>query len=274
MNNEFDSLRNISLQGRHAAKFIVTGVVALLLLFNSFTTVGAGERGIVFSKINGVQETVKGEGLSFKIPFVEDIITMDVKLQKSETRADAASKDLQMVSSTIALNYHVDPSSANHVYQDVGVLYKPRIIDPAVQESVKAATAQFTAEELITRRSEVSDLIKQMMTERLVEHHILVDEFNIVAFAFSNVFNEAIEAKQTAEQQALKAERDLDRIKIEAEQKITEAKAEAESQRLQRATISPTILQLRAIEKWDGHLPQVTGGATPFIDFRKLAPGN
>ena len=272
MNNQHDTFRTISLPGGPAVKLIAVAVVALLLLMNSFTVVGAGERGIVFSKIGGVQEKVLGEGLSFKIPFVEDIIIMDVKIQKSETRAEAASKDLQVVSSTIALNYHIDPVAASQVYQNVGIFFKQRIIDPAVQESVKAATAQFTAEELITRRGEVSDLIKQMMSERLVTHHVLVDEFNIVAFAFSTVFNEAIEAKQTAEQQALKAERDLDRIKIEAEQKITEAKAEAESQRLQRATISPTILQLRAIEKWDGHLPQVTGGASPFIDLRSTLP--
>ena len=274
MSNQYDTFRTFSLQGGQAAKWAALAIVVLILLFNSFETVGAGERGVVFSKLDGVQETVKGEGLNFKIPFVEDIIPMDVRIQKSETRAEAASKDLQVVSSTIALNYHMDPSSANSVYQEVGVLYKQRIIDPAVQESVKAATAQFTAEELITRRSEVSDLIKQMMSERLVTHHILVDEFNIVEFAFSNVFNEAIEAKQTAEQQALKAERDLERIKIEAEQKIAEAKAEAESQRLQRETITPTLLQLRAIEKWDGHLPQVTSGATPFVDLRRFSAGD
>ena len=270
MSNQHDNFP-ISLPGGNTVKSFAVVLAVLFLLMQSFANVGAGERGVVFSKIGGVQNNVMGEGLNFKIPFIEDIIVMDVKIQKSETRAEAASKDLQVVSSTIALNYHIDPSEANSVYQDVGVSYKQRIIDPAVQESVKAATAQFTAEELITRRSEVSDLIKQMMTERLVTHNILVDEFNIVAFSFSNVFNEAIEAKQTAEQQALKAERDLDRIKIEAEQKITEAKAEAESQRLQRATISPTILQLRAIEKWNGILPQVTSGGTPFIDLSKMS---
>jgi prohibitin 2 len=268
MANQYDTF---SLPGGNTLKFLAAALVLFLLLVKSFETVGAGERGIVFSKFGGIQDTVLDEGLNFKIPFIEDIVIMDVKIQKSETRADAASKDLQMVSSTIALNYHISPSEAHRIYQDVGLSYKQRIIDPAVQESVKAATAQFTAEELITRRSEVSDLIKQMMSERLVNHNILVDEFNIVAFAFSNVFNEAIEAKQTAEQQALKAVRDLDRIKIEAEQKVTTAKAEAESQRLQRATISTTILQLRAIEKWNGVLPQVTGGATPFIDIRQGA---
>ena len=150
-------------------------------------------------------------------------------------------------------------------------MFKERLIDPSVQEAVKAVTAQFTAEELITRRAEVSIMIKEMLSERLVNRHILVDEFNIVDFNFSPVFNDAIEAKQKAEQDALKAQRDLERIKIEAEQKVTEAQAEAESQRLQRETITDTILQLRAIEKWDGVLPQVTSGAVPFIDLKALS---
>ena len=111
-----------------------------------------------------------------------------------------------------------------------------------------------------------------MLAERLVPRNIVVDEFNIVDFNFSEVFNQAIEAKQTAEQEALKAQRDLDRIRIEAEQKVTEAQAEADAQRLQRETITETLLQLRAIEKWDGVLPQVTSGAIPFIDLESLGP--
>jgi len=249
-------------------------VVVLLLLVNSFKTIGAGERGVVFSQFGGVQDVVLGEGLRFKMPFIQEIIPIDVKIQKSQTAVAASSKDLQMVSSTIAVNYHVAPNAANKVYQDVGLSYKERIIDPAVQESMKAATAQFTAEELITKRGEVSVQIKDMLSERLLAHSIIVDEFNIVDFSFSAVFNEAIEMKQTAEQSALKAERDLERVKIEAEQQITTARAEAEGQRLQRQTISPAILQLRAIEKWDGHLPQVTSGGTPFIDLKAIRGGS
>lgn len=247
------------------------GLLAVLIfLLNSFEVVGAGERGVVFSKLGGVQEGVRGEGLQFKIPLIQDIIAMDVKIQKSETDAPASSKDLQTVHSRIALNYHITPDRASAIYQDVGLSYKERLIDPAVQEAVKASTAQFTAEELITRRAEVSQQIKSSLAERLLTRNILVDEFNIVDFAFSEVFNNAIESKQTAEQAALKAQRDLERIKIEAEQTVTAAQAEAESQRLQRETITPELLQLRAIEKWDGVLPQVSSGAVPFIDLKSL----
>ena len=248
-------------------------IVALFILANaSFTTVGAGERGVVFSKFGGVQERILDEGLRFKIPMIEDIILVDVKVQKTQTDATAASKDLQTVSSTIALNYHIAPDKVNIVYQELGLFFKERIIDPAVQESVKAVSAEYTAEELITKRNEVSEKIRANMTERLLAFNIVTDGFNIIDFSFSRGFNEAIEAKQTAEQQALKAERDLDRIRIEADQKIARARAEAESQRIQRTTITPALLQLRAIEKWDGHFPQVIGGALPFIDVSTIKP--
>ena len=254
--------------GRVSAALVA--IAALFLAVNSFTVIGAGERGVVFSKFGGVQSGVRGEGLQFKVPFIQSISPIDVRIHKSETDASASSKDLQTVDSRIALNYHIDPSNAWRIYQEVGMSYEERLIDPLVQESVKATSAQFTAEELITRRAEVSNQIKEMLTARLMPRHVIVDEFNIVDFNFSPVFNEAIEDKQRAEQEALKAQRDLERIKIEAEQKITAAQAEAESQRLQRETITDSLLQLRAIEKWDGRLPQVAGAGVPFIDLKSL----
>lgn len=274
MANEYYDITKSPLfaQGPKLLVYAVAGIIILIILGSSFRTIGPGERGIVFSQIGGVKDVILDEGIRFKIPFVEDIIKADVRIQKSQTEASAASKDLQTVSSTIAVNYHVDPSKVNKIFQEVGLAFKDRIIDPAVQEAVKAAAAQFTAEELITRRSEVKDQIKESLAKRLLVFNIIVDEFNIVDFSFSQQFNAAIESKQTAEQQALKAKRDLDRIKIEGEQKIVQAKAESESQRLQKETISPIILQLRAIEKWDGHLPQVVGQTTPFIDIGSLTP--
>ncbi|MDP2268553.1 MAG: prohibitin family protein, partial [Deltaproteobacteria bacterium] len=150
---------------------------------------------------------------------------------------------------------------------------KERIIDPAIMEVVKAISAQYSAEELITKRPAVSEAMRATLMERLLVHNIAVDAFSITSFNFSKSFIDAIESKQAAEQLALKAKRDLDRIKIEAEQKITAARAEAESLRLQRANISPDLIELRkieanmkAIDKWNGILPQVTGaGAVPFI---------
>lgn len=266
---------------------VIIGIILLILMFfRPFVQIGAGERGVVLN-FGAVQDTVLDEGLHFRVPIMQNIITVDVKVQKSESQAAAASSDLQDVSSTVALNYHIIPEKANIVYQTIGIAFKERIIDPAVQEVVKAVTAKYTAEELITKRPAVSDAMKTNLTERLLVHNIAVDAFSIVGFSFSKVFMEAIEAKQTAEQLALKAKRDLERIKIEADQKITAAKAEAEALRLQRANISADLIELRkieanlkAIDKWNGILPQVTGGgAIPFIGVggeisKNKQPGN
>ncbi|PKN76546.1 MAG: HflC protein [Deltaproteobacteria bacterium HGW-Deltaproteobacteria-10] len=251
---------------------IVGAILFILLFFRPWVQVGAGQRGIVLN-FGAVQKQVMEEGLHLRIPVMQEIILMDVKIQKAETDAAAASADLQDVSSRIALNYHIVPDKANIVYQKIGIQFKERIIDPAIQEVVKAVTAKYTAEELITKRPAVSEAMRLALAERLIANNIAVDAFSITIFSFSKIFTEAIESKQTAEQLALKAKRDLDRIKIEAQQKITAAQAEAESLRLQRANISADLIELRrieanmkAIDKWNGILPQVTGGgAIPMI---------
>ncbi|MGV8059230.1 MAG: prohibitin family protein [Smithellaceae bacterium] len=256
-----------------AKLIVIAGVILLILVFfRPWVQVGAGQRGIVLN-FGAVQKQVLEEGLHLRIPVMQQIALMDVRVQKAETDAAAASADLQDVTSRVALNYHIVPDQANIVYQKIGVQFKERIIDPAILEVVKAVTAKYTAEELITKRPAVSEAMRRNLMDRLIVNNIAVDAFSIVTFSFSKVFTEAIESKQTAEQLALKAKRDLERIKIEAEQKITAARAEAESLRLQRANISTDLIELRkieanmkAIEKWNGILPQVTGGgAIPLI---------
>ncbi len=256
---------------------IIVAILVFFLFLSPFVQVGAGERGVVLN-FGAVQDAVLNEGLHFRVPIMQRVAIMDVKVQKAVTDAAAASSDLQDVTSSVALNYHVMPDKANVVYQTVGVEFKERIIDPAIQEVMKAVTAQYTAEELITKRPTVSEAMRAALAERLLAYNIVVDTFSIVSFSFSKVFTEAIEAKQTAEQLALKSKRDLDRIKIEAEQTITAAKAEAEALRLQKANISLDLIELRkieanlkAIEKWNGILPQVTGGgAIPFIGVGEI----
>jgi regulator of protease activity HflC (stomatin/prohibitin superfamily) len=257
---------------------IVAIVVALIIFFiiNPFVIVGPGERGVLLN-FGAVQPAVFGEGLHLRIPGVQKVVKLDVRVQKSQTGAESVSKDLQDTHSTIAVNYHVLPEKANWVYQNLGREYRDRIIDPAVQEVVKAITAKYTAVELITQREKVRTEIKELLGQRLVGYNIVIDDFSIVNFKFSQQFTQAIESKQTAEQFALKARQDLVRIQIEAEQKIAQAKAEAEALRLQKANITPELVKLRqieasikAIEKWDGHLPKVTSGAVPFIDARSF----
>jgi len=255
---------------------IIVIILIVVLTMNPFVIIGAGERGVILN-FGAVQPSVYGEGLHMRVPIMQKVIKIDVKVHKSQTDAESVSKDLQDTRSTIAVNYHILPEKANWIYQNIGIEYKERIIDPAVQEVVKAITARFTAVELITQREKVRSEIKDLLKQRLVTYNIVVDDFSIVNFAFSQQFTQAIESKQTAEQLALKAQRDLERIKIEAEQKVASAKAEAEALRLQKENVTPQLIKLRqieaslkAIEKWDGHMPKVTSGAVPFIDAKSF----
>lgn len=253
----------------------VVVVVALIIIvaINPFVIIGPGERGVV-TRLGAIQDGIKNEGLNFKIPLIENVIVVDVKIRKKETKATAASKDLQNVSTEITLNYSLNPVSVNKLWQEIGPDFEYRVVDPAIQESLKAVTARFTAEELIQRRPEVKSQIHEMLDERLKGKYLIVDAVSITAFDFSSGFNAAIEAKQQAEQLALKAERDLERIKTEAKQQIARAQAKAESLRLQKMQVTPQLIQLKqidaemaAIEKWNGVLPQYTGGgAIPFIN--------
>jgi regulator of protease activity HflC (stomatin/prohibitin superfamily) len=250
---------------------VVLGFVALVLIFSSVGTVNAGERGVLV-QFGAVTGKVFDEGLYFKIPFVQEVIRIDVKVQKSEVGADAASKDLQVVNSRVALNFKVDPNKVANLYQDVGRNFEDRLISPSLQESVKAATAKFTAEELITKRSEVREEIKRNLKEKLEPHGILVDEFNIVDFSFSTSFNHAIEEKVTAEQQALAAKNKLEQVKFEAEQKIAEAKGRAEGIRIESEALKTNekILEMRFIEAWDGKLPVVMGQTANLMDISSV----
>ena len=267
-----EAMQSAMKKGPLRVVIIIGAILVFFLFLKPWVQVGAGERGVVLN-FGAVQDEVLNEGLHFIVPIMQRVAIVDVKVQKAVTDATSASADLQDVTSSIVLNYHVIPDKANVVYQTIGVQFKERIIDPAIQEVTKAVSARYSAEELITKRAAVSEAMRANLAERLLPNNIAVDAVSIVAFSFSKIFTEAIESKQTAEQLALKAKRDLDRIKIEAEQKITAARAEAESLRLQRANISLDLIELRkveanlrAIEKWNGILPQVTGGgAVPFI---------
>lgn len=244
--------------------------VVFILMVNSFGTITAGERGVLL-QFGAVKDTIFDEGLYFKIPFVQEVQKMDVKIQKDEVHASASSKDLQVITSQIAINYHLNPESVNKVWQEVGKDFNNRIIAPAIQEAVKATTAKFTAEELVIRREDVKEQIKQNLLERLRKHHIVIVELNITEFDFSKSFNEAIEAKVTAEQLKLKSERDLERIRIEAEQKVVEAEGKAKAIKTEAQALSANakVVELRWIEKWDGKVPMYWGGVSPFVGLTK-----
>jgi regulator of protease activity HflC (stomatin/prohibitin superfamily) len=252
----------------------IAGVVIFMLILATYFGVDAGDRGVVlrFGEVNRVVDP----GPHFKIPLAEEVVYMSVRVQKTTTKTEAASRDLQVVQTTMVLNYNLEPSKAGSMYSNIGLNYNERVIDPAVKESFKAAAARYTAEELISKRETLKTEVRNYLRDRLHVFGVVVVELSITDFEFSQEFNKAIESKQTAEQNALRAKRDLERIKVEAEQKIASARAEAEALRLQRQVISPELVQLRqieaqikAIEKWDGKLPNVTGGTVPFIQVEK-----
>ncbi len=265
---------NMKLSGSPVKRFfqILIAIIVFSIFFDAFGTVGAGERG-VHLRFNAVTGKTLGEGLYFKIPFIEDVKIVSIKIQKISSSADAASKDLQTVEATIALNYHIEPESAVYIYQNVARNYEDEIIAPAIQEAVKAGTAIFNAEELITKRATVRDVMKDNINEKLNKHGIIIDEFNIEDFSFSESFDASVENKVTAEQEALAAKNKLEQIKFEAQQKIEAAKGSAEAITIEAQALenNPQVLELRAIEKWDGVLPKVVGEqATPFIDVNSL----
>lgn len=254
-----------------------SGVVFALLIalwIAPFAVIDIGERGVVLRW--GNYDRTLEPGIHLIIPIAEGVRTLDVTTQKEEVPAAAASKDLQDVAATVAINYTLDPLKVNVIWREFRNEYSSRIIAPAIQEAVKAATAKFTAEELVTKRSEVKNLIVEELRTGLSLNNIAVKEVYITDFRFSEQFNVAIEAKVQAEQQALKAQNDLERVKFEAEQKIAQAQAEAESIRLQSdAADNPRYVELKQLEvaleyakKWNGNLPQNLYGSAPipFID--------
>jgi regulator of protease activity HflC (stomatin/prohibitin superfamily) len=233
-------------------------VVLVLLLWPAIGYVDAGYRGVVL-RFGAVTGRTLDPGIYLVTPVAESVEDMDVQVHADKLTAAASSRDLQDVHTEVTLNYNVDPARAGEV-------------DPAIQEAVKATTARFDAEELITKRPEVRDSIDTFLTNRLGSYGIHVDGVFITDFQFSPDFSAAIEKKVTAVQKALQAENDLRRIKTEAEQRVAEAMGQAKAIQLQAQSIAAqggeAYLQLRWIERWDGHLPATLAagqGTTPLL---------
>ena len=259
-------------------KAIVTGVViALAVLFvggNAATVVPAGHTGVVVT-LGQVSQNVLSEGFHFKAPFIQNVQNVSKKIQVYEAPASAVSKDLQTVSSTIAVNYRLVSNMSAQMYQNVGTDYQTVLITPVVQECMKAATAKYTAEELITKRTAVGDEVKTELDTKLNDYGIYIEKFNIVNFDFSAEFNAAIEAKQVAEQNLIKTQTEQKQqiviAEAEAKKKVIAANAEAEAIRAKaeaqadankkiEESLSNKVLMYNQIEKWDGVMPKVTSG--------------
>lgn len=255
-------------------KWIAIGLVAAVIALNSFTIVPAGNTGVVMT-LGKVSETSYQEGFHLKAPFIQQVETLSNKIQVYETPASAVSKDLQTVSSTIAVNYRLVSDKSPEMYKNVGIDYQTVLITPVVQECMKSATAKYTAEELITERAAVGDEVKTALDSKLNSYGIYIEKFNIVNFDFSAEFNNAIEAKQVAEQNLLKTKTEqqqaIEIANAEAKKKViaadaqakatlTEAQAQADANKLLEESLTEKVIAYEQIQKWNGVMPKVTSG--------------
>ncbi len=248
---------------RKNADLAMFRLVASLVLLTAFVccffvVVNAGERGVLM-QFGKVQPHILDEGIHPILPIAQTVQKLSVRVQKQEISAEASSKDLQEVFTDVALNWHIIPEHVNLIYQQIGdkLAIIDRIIDPAVEEVLKAVMAKYTAEEIITKRGNVKDEVDALLTTRLSGYNIAVDDISLVHVHFSQRFRDAVEAKQIAEQEAKRAEFIALKAIKEAEAKVNLARGEGEAQKILRDTLSPELLQKQVIDKWNGNLPLI-----------------
>ena len=226
-------------------------IIIIILFLGSFKTIKSGEVGLKvrFGKIVNTELT---EGVNFKIPFVEKIVKVNTKVQKSELKTEASTKDLQIVNASVVVNYRVDTNLAVQLYKTVGSDYNNTVLLPAIKESIKTAIAGYNAEEITTNRKTVSDNCLNTIQEKVLKYGIIIEDFNLTDFGFTDEYTKAIEQKQVAEQ-------NLEKAKLDAEKKLVEANAEKQANELKNQTLTDQVLQEKLIEKWNGTLPSYYG---------------
>ncbi|AKG24433.1 prohibitin family protein [Calothrix sp. 336/3] len=255
---------------RHFLIKLILTLTLICIIFFPFVLVNPGERGVLM-KFGEVQEKILPEGLHLVIPLVNTVHKLTIRVQKQEISAEASSKDLQEVYTDVALNWHIIPEEANLIFQEIGdeMQVVDKIINPAVEEILKAVMAKYTAEEIITKRGEVKSKVDDLLIIRLKNYHVTVDDISLVKIHFSEVFTDAVEAKEIAKQEAKRAEFIALKAVKEAEAKVNLAKGEAEAQRLIKETLTSDIIRKQAIEKWDGVLPKIMNGGELKFDVSK-----
>jgi regulator of protease activity HflC (stomatin/prohibitin superfamily) len=263
---------------------IVILLIIFIFLWGTFTIVPAGHRGVVLWW-GSVEKRVMGEGLNFKVPMAERVIKVDVRVQPHPFKEiDAASKEYQMVKLTGMMNFHIDPSFVNDLYQKVGLDFANKVIDPAFNDFVKEVVPVYPITEILPKREEIRKRAMTKLGDNLARYHIIVDDIYFANIRFTPEYERAIEAKQVAQQQVETQRQILAQREIEAQQKVATAKGEAESilvvaqgqakaNEVLSRSISPILVEYKGIEKWNGILPQFTGGVVPFIDLGKMGGG-
>ena len=243
----------------------------LIILGGCFSVVKTGEVGIK-TRFGKITNTYLKEGINFKAPY-EMIEKVNIKVQKYENEDDleTSTKDMQIVNSIkVAINYQIDGEKAPELYRQVGNGYKETILEPAIQETIKGVISKYTAEELITKRSDVALDMQDSLKEKLDSYGIKILAISIKNFDFSEEYNASIERKAVAEQDALTAKQKLETTKVEAEKKKIEAQAEADANKIKEKSLTDKIIQQQFIEKWNGELPKVTTNDSLMIDVNSI----
>lgn len=251
---------------------LFTVMLCLALLSRFFVVVPAGERGVLM-RFGAVQEEILQEGIHALLPVVQSVKLLSVRVQTFSMETEAASRDLQDVAAEVALNWHLSPEHVNSIYQQLGdpERISSGVIRPSIEDSIKAVVASFTAEQLVTERSQVKEAISALLMERLQRYNLLLDDVDLLQVDFSERFREAVEAKQVAEQEAKRAEFEAVRAQQMADAQVFLARGQAQAQQLIQTSLTPAILEHEAIEKWNGHLPLVVGQeAIGRFDFKSL----
>ncbi len=250
--------------------------VSLFFLLSCFSIscviVGPGEVGAV-TDFGEVQDDLFKEGLHFINPLKQKVIILSTRVLKSDIVTEGASKDLQNVSIAVQVNWHIDATKANKIYQKVGntETVNEIVITPLTKESIKATLAYKNAEEIITLRTDLKVQMEQILSKKFEEYHIVLDDLSLTDLDFSKEFNQAIESKQIAEQELKKAQYVSDKLKKEAEGLVNKAQGESEAQRLRQMSLTKEILQQEFIKKWDGKLPVYTTVPLPFLTSENLS---
>ena len=247
---------------------VLSLLVCFIVMCNPFVMVGPGERGIKIT-LGHVQPESYGEGLHTIFPFIQKFRTMDVKTQKNTKTTAVYTKDIQQARITYVLNYNIEPSSVNRLFQEVGFDYESKILIPVVEGTIKDIIGKWNAQDLIANREKATGDILFKLQEQLKDNYIVVTDFQMTEINYSDVFEKAIESKVTAEQEALKAKNKTVQIQEEAKQKVIAAEAEARSMAIRAQALSQnkSLVQYEAVQKWDGKMPQyMLGNSVPFIN--------
>lgn len=252
----------------------VAAVILGVLAFSSYFIVPPGEVAIK-TRMGSIVDSY-GEGMHFKLPFVESVTKFSIQIQRANIKTQAFSKDLQTMDAHLVVNHRIEQGTAVSIFRNLGPNYVENIVDPAVQEVFKAIAARYSAERVISERNELVSEINREVKERLTTKQIVVTDISVVDLSFTDQFLKAVEDKQVADQQAQQSAKLVEKAKRDAEQQIAKSRGEAEALRMQREQVTPSLIELRkvdaqlkAIEKWNGVLPGYVGAGVPFISIEK-----